>query len=67
MSILESGIIKRRKTGMWSEEEIKIIMAKKDNWKEKNMNKTLASKLVGRSAKNVCNWICWNRKNGLRG
>ena len=48
-------------------EEEQIIMGMKDNWKMKNMNKTLASKLVGRKAKNVGMWICRHRKNNLRG
>ena len=56
-----------QKKGTWSEEEITIIMAMKDNWKEKNINKTLASRLEGRGTHQVGDWICRHRKNVLRG
>jgi hypothetical protein len=62
-----TGEWKNQKSAPWSVEEIKIITDMKDNWKKKNMNKTLASKLVGRSAQQVGKWICKHRKNGLRG
>jgi hypothetical protein len=52
-----------QKTGTWSMEEEQIIMAMKDNWKVKNMNKTLASRLEGRSTHQVRCWICKHRKN----
>ena len=59
-----TGEWENQKTGTWSMEEEQIIMAMKDNWKVKNMNKTLASRLEGRSTHQVRGKM--HRKNGLR-
>ena len=63
----ETGEWNDRKTGTWSTEEIKIIMDMKDNWKEKNMYKTLASRLEGIGADQVGGWIRVYKKNVLLG
>jgi hypothetical protein len=63
----ETGEWNNRKTGTWSKEEEQIIMAMKDNWKVKNMYKTLARRLEGRGADQVGGWIRGHKKNVLRG
>jgi len=62
-----TGEWENRKEGTWSMEEEQIIMAMKDNWKVKNMNKTLASRIEGRSTHQVRCWISNHRKKCLRG
>jgi hypothetical protein len=60
-----AGEWRHRKLGEWSVHEIKIIMDAEGDWNTKNMNKKLASRLEGRGASQVSQWILGYKKRCL--